>query len=127
MSQAHPERNFLIAASNLQEDSLLNLEFAWLPLTASNVRILKLFKDILEADERIRPVLDAWGASGDMNYDIPPYRTRRSGVQVWLVAAGSTRDEAQAAAEKIAIEGIPPAFIVTNEAEAHVVSNLLGR
>jgi len=126
MPQAHPDGNILIATSNLQQDALLNLEFAWLHLPASPVTILTLFKNVLEADERIRPVLDAWAASGDMNYDITRHCGRRSGVQVWLAAAGMTHDEVRAVAENLAIKGIPPGFVVTNELEARPISNLLG-
>ncbi|WP_157649523.1 hypothetical protein [Burkholderia ubonensis] len=127
MPQAHPERNILIATSNLQEDALLNLEFTWLHLPASYVTILTLLKNILEAEEQIRPVLDAWAASGDMNYDTSCYRSRRTGVRVWLTAAGASHDEFQVVAQNLAIENIRPDFVVANEAEARAVSNLLGR
>lgn len=95
-------------------------------LLASHTRILELSKNILEADERIRPALNAWPVSGDMNYNIRGHRVRRAGVQVWLTIAGMTRDEVQAVAENLAIEETPPGSIVFNEAEARAVSNLLG-
>lgn len=125
MPQAHPKRNILIATSNLQDDALLNLEFASLHLPAPSVTILTLFKNILEGDERIRPVLDAWATSGDMNCNAPSYRGRHIGVRVWLTATGAKHEELQVVAENLAIKGIRPNFVVANEAEARAVSNLL--
>lgn len=126
MPNTFPKCTILIAASNLQEASLLNSEFAWLRLPASHATIFKLFKNILEADEEIGPVLDAWAASGDMNDDIHHNRVRRVGVQVWLTNAETTHEGVRAAAEDLAIEAIPPRFIAFNESEARAVSNFLG-
>ncbi|TXC79126.1 hypothetical protein [Paraburkholderia azotifigens] len=126
MPHTHHECNILIVASNVQADPLLNLEFSWQYLPASATTILELLNKTIETDERIRSILDAWAASGDLHCGAAGHNDRLSGVQVWCARSQTTLNGVRDVAERLALENIPPDFVITNKAAAISLSRSLG-